>query len=762
MSSLIFFVYPDPMGSEENQFTPLGAGVNKLIFKQIKMGVDTNKINSGYRALLLAAKNNISSTEVLKVRRALDLAIEACGDKVTITGEPEILHALSVARIIAGEMGLGLTSIITALLHDSFSEIKLSQKELEKEFGKKVPEILEGFSRITGIDSMHSSFQAENFRKLLLSLADDVRVILIKLVERLEYMRNLQDAPEKERLPLASETYFLYAPLAHRLGFYNIKSEMEDLAVKYLEPEQYNFVEGRVKQTTASRNKLIREFSEPLKEVLVKSGLKFTIKSRTKSIHSIMLKMKEQGVEFEEVYDLFAVRLILDSEAANEKSDCWRAYSIVADMYQPNPSRLRDWISVPKSNGYESLHTTVIGPKGKWVEVQIRSARMDEIAEKGLAAHFKYKGIKGEGGLDNWLSKMREILESSENEENAFMDQVRSGLYTDEVFVFTPKGDLRQLPAGATLLDFAFDIHTDVGASCVGGKVNGRNVTIRYVLQNGDHVSVLRSKNQKPKQDWLSFVITTKARTKIKQVLNEEKTKAAADGKEILMRRLKNWKINYNDITIHKLLVSYNLKLAQDLYYLIATEKLDLLQIKEVLLKEESEEPQAVPPAIPEKETKETVDSQFSDFLIIEDRVEGLDYKLSKCCNPVFGDSIYGFVTISEGIKIHRTSCPNAQNMISRYPYRVIAARWAKSKSTPSFIASIKITGVDDVGMVNKIADVIAANKAVVRSFNYNMDDGIFEGMLNIMVPNSDVLHGIIRKIQGIKGILKASRSDNG
>jgi len=726
------------------------------------MGVDTNKINNGYRALLLAAKNNISPAEVPKVRRALDLAIKACGDKVTITGEPEILHALSVARIIAGEMGLGLTSIITALLHDSFGNLGITPKELEKEFGKKVPEILEGFSRITGIDSMNSSFQAENFRKLLLSLADDVRVILIKLVERLEYMRTLQNAPEKERLPLASETYFLYAPLAHRLGFYNIKSEMEDLAVKYLEPEQYNFVESRVRQTTASRNKLIREFSEPLKEMLVKQGFKFTIKSRTKSIHSIMLKMKKQGVEFEEVYDLFAVRLILESETANEKSDCWRAYSIVADMYQPNPSRLRDWISVPKSNGYESLHTTVVGPRGKWVEVQIRSARMDEIAEKGLAAHFKYKGIKGEGGLDNWLSKMREILESSDNEDNAFMDQVRSGLYTDEVFVFTPKGDLRQLPAGATLLDFAFDIHTDVGASCVGGKVNGRNVTIRYVLQNGDHVSVLRSKNQKPKQDWLSFVITTKARTKIKQVLNEEKTKAAADGKEILMRRLKNWKINYSDITIHKLLVKYNLKLAQDLYYLIATEKLDLLQIKEVLLKEESDEPQAIPPVIPEKETKEAVDSQFSDFLIIEDRVEGLDYKLSKCCNPVFGDSIYGFVTISEGIKIHRTSCPNAQNMMSRYPYRVIAARWAKSKSTPSFIASVKITGVDDVGMVNKIADVIAANKAVVRSFNYNMDDGIFEGMLNIMVPNSDVLHGIIRKIQGIKGILKASRSDNG
>jgi len=723
---------------------------------------DTQKINSGYRALLQSAKNTITSKDVVKIRRALDLAIEACDNKKTITGEQEILHALSVARIIAGEMGLGLTSVITALLHDSYNSLNLPPKGLEKEFGKEVVEILNGFSRISNIDSMQSSFQAENFRKLLLSLADDVRVILIKLVERLEYMRKLDMVQEKDRLPLASETYFLYAPLAHRLGFYNIKSEMEDLAVKYLEPEQYNFIDCRLKQTTASRNKLIRDFSVPLKEKLERQGFKFIIKNRTKSIHSILLKMKKQGVEFEEVYDLFAVRIIIDSTAENEKSDCWRVYSIVTDIYQPNPSRLRDWISIPKSNGYESLHTTVVGPRGKWVEVQIRSSRMDEIAEKGLAAHFKYKGIKGEGGLDTWLSKMREILESSEKEDNAFIDQVRSGLYTDEVFIFTPKGDLRQLPAGATVLDFAFDIHTEVGASCVGGKVNGKNVTIRYVLQNGDHVSIIRSKNQKPKQDWLSFVVTTKAKTKIRQVLNEEKTKAATEGKEILMRRLKNWKIIYGDAVIQKLISSFNLRTAQDLYYQIATEKIELLHIKNELLKDETTLPLVSPTIISEKETKEVFDSQYSDYLIIEDRVEGLDYKLSKCCNPVFGDRVFGFVTISEGIKIHRTSCPNAHNMMARYPYRVISARWSKSKNSPSFIAAIKITGVEDIGMVNKIADVIADNNAVVRSFNYNMADGMFEGTLNIMVPNSDVLQGIIRKIQGIKGILKTSRYDSG
>jgi GTP diphosphokinase / guanosine-3',5'-bis(diphosphate) 3'-diphosphatase len=646
------------------------------------MIADSQKVTSGYRALIQAARNNVAPEDIVKIKRAFDLAVEACGDKVTITGESAILHSLSVARVIAGEMGLGLTSIVTALLHDSYNNLNIQSKELEKEFGKKTVEILNGFSRITSIDSMQSSYQAENFRKLLLSLADDVRVILIKLVERLEYMRNLDLAPEKERVPLASETYFLYAPLAHRLGFYNIKSEMEDLSVRYLEPEQYNNVECHLKQTTASRNKLIRDFSVPLKEKLEKQGFKFTIKSRTKSIHSIMLKMKKQGVEFEEVYDLFAVRIIIDSDSENEKSDCWRAYSIVTDLYQPNPSRLRDWISVPKSNGYESLHTTVVGPRGKWVEVQIRSFRMDEIAEKGLAAHFKYKGIKGEGGLDTWLSKMRDILESSEKEDNTFMDQVRSGLYIDEVFVFTPKGDLRQLPAGATVLDFAFDIHTDIGASCVGGKVNGKNVTIKHVLQNGDHVSIIRSKNQRPKQDWLSFVVTTKAKTKIKQVLNEEKTKAAAEGKEILMRRLKNWKLAYGDTVITKLLNSYNLKTAQDLYYLISTEKIELLQIKEVLLKEESIESPFINTLYQEREIKETSDSQYSDYLIIEDRVEGLDYKLSKCCNPVFGDSVFGFVTILDGIKIHRKNCPNAHNMIDRYPYRIIAARWSKSKNS--------------------------------------------------------------------------------
>lgn len=720
--------------------------------------MEPKKINRAYRALLKRAGNTISSADYGKIRQALDLVIRACSNEGSMTGESEILHSISVASIIAGEMGLGLTSIITALLHDSYKKPEISREEVEKMFGTKVAEILEGFSRISGISSMQSSYQAENFRKLLLSLADDVRVILIKLVERLEFMRNLDNAPEKERLPFASETYFLYAPLAHRLGYYNIKTELEDLSVKYLEPEQYTFIENRLKQTTASRNKYIKEFCTPLIEKLEKQGFRFVVKSRTKSIHSIMLKMKRQGIEFDEVYDLFAIRIIVDSVPENEKSDCWRVYSIVTDLYQPNPSRLRDWISVPKSNGYESLHTTVIGPRGKWVEVQIRSTRMDEIAEKGIAAHFKYKGIRGEGGLDTWLSRMRQILESPEKEDKAFLDQVRSGLYTDEVFVFTPKGDLRQLPAGSTVLDFAFDIHTAVGSSCVGAKVNGKNVTIKYVLQNGDHVSILRSKNQKPKQDWLSFVVTSKAKAKIKQALNEEKARAAAEGKEILVRRLRNWKLNFSDTIIQKLLNKYRLKNAQDLYFSISAGKIEPLEIKEILLREKEveEEPHAI--VTHERETREEIESEYSDFIIIEDKVEGLDYRLAKCCNPVFGDPVFGFVTIAEGIKIHRTGCPNAPNLISRYPYRIVVAHWTKTKSSPSFVATIKITGFEEIGIVNWIADIISNYNVSIRSFNYNMEEGLFEGFLTIMVPNNDVLYGIIRKVQAIKGVLKVSR----
>ncbi|MBE0673592.1 MAG: bifunctional (p)ppGpp synthetase/guanosine-3',5'-bis(diphosphate) 3'-pyrophosphohydrolase, partial [Bacteroidales bacterium] len=436
-------------------------------------------------------------------------------------------------------------------------------------------------------------------------------------------------------------------------------------------------------------------------------------------------------------------------------------YSVVTDLYQPNPSRLRDWISVPKSNGYESLHTTVVGPRGKWVEVQIRSSRMDEVAEKGLAAHYRYKGLKGEkGGLEAWLTRMKELLESAGKEDDSFIDEVKSGLYSDEVFVFTPKGELRQLPAGATVLDFAFDIHTEVGSHCMGALVNGRNVTFRYVLKNGDYVSVLTSKNQKPTMGWLSIVVTGKAKTRIRQALNEERVLEAAKGREILTRRLKNWKINFSDTIVNRLLLKYNLKNAQDLYFKVSTEEIDLLDLKEFLLSaEEIAKPQEVSP-VQEKETIEKRERQYSDYLVIENKIEGIDYRLSKCCNPVYGDPVFGFVTISEGIKIHRTACPNAQNMLSRYPYRILPAKWTDSGQSPSFIASIKVSGAEDIGIVSRITDVIAAYKVTMRGFNYSINDGLFEGVIQVSVPNVNILYGLIKKIQSLKGVMRAIRSD--
>jgi len=723
-------------------------------------------IRNRYRALLRALDSPPSRADQARIRKAMEILIDCMSDKKTITGESGIEHAMSVARIMVSEMGLGVTSLVAALVHDCAGSLSSKPADLEKDFGKSAAGIIVGLGKIESIESVSSSYQADNFLKLVLSLADDIRVILIKLVERLEYMRKLEGAEPAKRLTVASESYFLYAPLAHRLGFYQLKSEMEDLAMKFLDTEAYTMIEEKIRQTTASRNKLIRDFSQPLKEVLDKQNFKYTIKSRTKSIHSIWNKMKNQGVDFEEVYDLFAIRIIIDARAGKEKSDCWQVYSIVADLYQPNPSRMRDWISIPKSNGYESLHTTVIGPRGKWVEVQIRTTRMNEIAEKGLAAHHRYKGVKGEGGLDEWLVHMRELLESNLDTDKSVYDNVKSGLYTDEVFVFTPKGDLKRLRQGSTVLDFAFEIHTQVGSTCVGGKVNGKNVPIRHVLSNGDRVSIITSKNQKPKQDWLSFTVGSKAKTRIRQALNDEKVKAAAEGRETLLRRLKNWKIDFNDALVRSLLAHYNLPSARELYYLVYSEKIDLLEIKDFIKAKEKEhmhpdskiqvetpQPEA-PPATPSEPGK------FGDYLVIENHVEGLDYRLSKCCNPVFGDKVFGFVTITEGIKIHRTNCPNAPFMMANYPYRVVMARWTSGEEGAAFQTAIRITGIDDHGMITRIHDVISSYRVSLRNFSYENRDGMFEGMIYIYVSNTNMLNGLIKKLQSIKGVIRASRFD--
>lgn len=674
-------------------------------------------------------------------------------------GESLPLYYMELARVTAAEIGLSMPAVISALL-SGVKEDSPGWQRIDELNDPSVKEVINGLARVTTLKGRDFTGQAENFRKLLLSLADDGRVILIALAERLLLIRRLDRLPDKQRLPVASETYFLFAPLAHRLGYYNIKSEMEDLSMKLMEPDEYNEIEAKLKQTTTSRNRLIKEFSAPVTEKLDSMGIKYELKSRTKSIHSIWQKMKRQGVAFEEVFDIFAIRIIIDTDAAHEKSSCWQVYSVVTDLYQPDPSRMRDWISVPKTNGYESLHTTVVTPAGKWVEVQIRTRRMDEIAEKGLAAHFRYKGLRGEGGLDAWMAQMREVLGTVEKEGTDFLGEIRPGLYSDEVFVFTPKGEVRQLPAGATLLDFAFDIHTEVGSRCVGGKVNGRNVQLKHKLSNGDHVSVITSVKQSPKRDWLSFVITHKARSKIRQALNEEKMKLAAEGKEMLTRRLKNWKIPYGDATVVKLLEEYGLKIAQDLYFSIAIGEIDLLEVKKVLLRTEEPAGEAAP-RIAEPQHSDDVGTIGTDYLVIEERVEGLDYKLAKCCNPVFGDRIFGFVTVLEGIKIHRATCPNAAFMLSTFPYRVLRARWTRLDASRGFLTSIRMTGVENLGIVTRISEILSEYRVSVKNFTYKMDNGLFEGRVDLLVPNVNILYGIIKKIQAVKGITRVTRVDS-
>lgn len=721
-------------------------------------------IKNNYRTLLRSAGGKFTRKEQQMIRKALDILNECCRGEVTITGETQAEHSLAVARIIVAELGLGITSVIGALLAECSGKLPYTDAELRAMFGSRISGVLNGLKEIEEAKKNTGSFRAENFLKLVLSLAEDIRVILIILGDRLEYLRKMEGASADEQTRIASESYFLYAPLAHRLGLYNIKSEMEDISMKYLEPEPYNEISEKLKQTTASRNRLIREFTAPIREILDKHNIKYSIKSRTKSIHSIWQKMKKQGVGFEEVFDLFAVRIIIDSGKDNEKSLCWQVYSLITDLYQPNPSRLRDWISVPKSSGYESLHTTVIGPKGKWLEVQIRTSRMDEIAEKGLAAHTRYKGVKGEDSFDEWLGEMRELLESPASAARGVMEDVSSGFATDEVFVFTPGGDLKKLRNGATLLDFAFAIHTEVGSACIGGKVNGKSVGLRHVLRNGDKVAVATSRNQKPKQDWLSFAITSKARSKIKNALDEELVKAAAEGKEILQRRLRNWKIEFNDSLIASLIQHYKVNNARELYNKIFNGTIELLNIKDVLLAEREEKvhdaagTEQKKESSPESDIENIVNQKFSEYLVIQDRIEGLDYKLSPCCKPVLGDRIFGFVTITEGIKIHRTSCPNARNMIEKYPYRIVMARWTAGEESAAFHTSIKISGVDDHAMITRIHEVISESGASLRNFTYENKDGSFEGMVQLFVPNTNMLKGIIRKLQGINGVLKANR----
>ncbi len=711
------------------------------------------EISRHYRGLLRDYHKHSGFHDQKRIRKALEYAIENSSGH-------HVLHVIQVARIIARDMGMGSSAVIGALLIPEAKAAKSDRNKIQKLFGDEVAGIVESLVNISGIDTSKTSLHIESFKKLILTLAGDIQVLLIIIADRLQLMRSMENSSKERQQKLASESFNLYASLAHRLGLYSIKSELEDISMMYLEPEQYSFISEKLANTTRKRNRFIREFIKPVKEKLDKLGVEYEVKGRLKSVHSIWNKMKVQEVEFEEVYDLFAIRIIIDSDQEHERALCWQVYSVITDLYTPNPNRLRDWISIPKANGYESLHTTVVTPKGRWVEVQIRSRRMNEYAEKGMAAHWMYKGSSPDKLMDKWLARMRDALEEPEADSKGLMDNVKLSLSPEEIFVFTPKGDLKRLSAGATLLDFAFEIHSDVGAKCTGGRVNHKNVTLKHKLKNGDMVEVMTSKNQRPKQDWLSFVVCSKSKNRIKISLNEEKQKTSEIGKEILKRRLRNWKISFDDHNVKKLLKHYGLKYARDLYYRISEEKIDLMELKAFLLKEEQPVAGTQPDDNKEKKTgsKTAKTSAQEDFLIIENKVENIDYKLSACCKPRPGDRIFGFVTIKDGIKVHRMDCPNARQMIRRYPYRVIQTKWTESASGFVLIYRLKVSGRDEMGLVNRITEIISQDKELnMQSVNFSSKDGSFSGEIVLLVRNNSYIEGLTRRLLSIKGVQKVS-----
>ncbi len=721
------------------------------------------KYRNAYNSLLddLKKRNEKGSFEFIE--KAFISLLNSRGDEVVKNKKDIILSVINAARIAVKDIGLGRTSVISMMLFHSIIDKSFDFKAIEKEYGKDVSLIVLGLANVSGIGEKTVSSQAENFRRLLLNLAKDVRVILIILAEQLELMRMMKFMNQEDKIRIASEASYLYAPLAHRLGLYLVKSEMEDLSLKYKDRETYDMIARKLDETMNSRKKFVEEFIKPIKEKLENHGFKFEIKGRPKSIHSIWNKMQKKEVEFEDIYDLFAIRIIIRSELKSEKADCWQVYSTVTDIYQPNPLRMRDWISVPKTNGYESLHTTVIGPDGRWVEVQIRTERMNEIAEKGVAAHWKYKGVEGEKGLEGWLNKIREILETPEPDAGDFIDDFKLSLYSKEIFVFTPKGDLKKFPANASVLDFAYDIHTEVGSTCIGAKVNGRVVPIRHKLQNGDRVEILTSKTQKPNLDWLNYIVTSKAQKKVRQVLSEEKVREAENGKETIKRRFKNWKIEYNDEAVRKLLKKFKLPNAQEFYYLVSINKIDMAEVKDTLNESEivvDEDKQAIENLEASKQV--STEDRYDQYLVIDEKVVNIDYKLAKCCNPIMGDNIFGFVTINEGIKIHRTNCPNAVQLIGKYGYRVVSARWSRKSTTSIFPVDLKISGEDQSGLLNGISEVLSKDMGVsIRSIKFDVEDGEFKGLLGLVVRDVNHLESLIRKLSSLKGVYQVNRLDS-
>ncbi len=719
-----------------------------------------------YRILMKSASDKMQKGDKERIRQAFELAIESHAGMRRKSGEPYIFHPIEVARIVSQEIGLGTTAVICALLHDTVEDTELTLEDIENAFDKDTAKIINGLTKISGVFDLNSSLQAENFRKLLLTLTDDIRVILIKLADRLHNMRTLGSMPRDKQLKIASETDFLYAPIAHRMGLYNVKSELEDLSMKYREPDMYKFIAKKLNETKRSRNRYINNFINPLKDLLGDKGLDFDIYGRSKSIHSIWTKMKKQGVSFDEVYDLFAIRIIVNSTDVKEKSDCWNVYSVISDLYRPNPKRLRDWISNPKSNGYEALHTTVVGPKGKWVEVQIRSKRMHEIAEKGIAAHWKYKegntsSTQADEGVDEWLASIQTLLNDKEQNALEMVNNFKMNLFSAEIFVFTPKGDLKRLKRDATALDFAYDVHSDIGNKCIGAKVNQKLVPLSYVLKTGDQIEILTSKKQTPSEDWLNFVVTGKAKSAIKKAVNEELRLVAEDGKQILERKLKQLKIHSSEENHWTITNYFKYTSPLDLYVAVANNKIkvgDLKNLEVVHGVVKAAKPKIVVKKDNFEETVAKTLSKNAELIIMGQSSDQLDYSFAPCCNPIPGDDVFGFITINDGIKIHRTNCPNSVQLMSKYSYRVVKTKWNNQRDV-AFLTGLKLNGIDSMGIISRVSEIITNNLHInMKSITFESKDGIYEGKIMLYVTDSEQLEIVIREMKDIEGLVSITR----
>jgi GTP diphosphokinase / guanosine-3',5'-bis(diphosphate) 3'-diphosphatase len=713
-----------------------------------------------YRDLLKCLKPKLKPGDKDLVRNAFEMATDAHKTMRRKSGEPYITHPIAVAKICVEEIGLGVRSTICALLHDTVEDTDITLDDIKREFGTEIARIVDGLTKIGNLTDQNASIQAENFKKILLTLTDDPRVIIIKLADRLHNMRTMDSMKREKQIKISSETVYVYAPLAHRMGLYNIKTEMEDLSMKYLEPDVYKEIAKKLNETKKERSKFINDFIKPIKDKLTKQEFQFEIYGRPKSIHSIWNKIKNKGVPFEEVYDLFAIRIILDSATDKEKEDCWKVYSVITDEYTPSTERLRDWISAPKSNGYEALHATVMSADGKWVEVQIRTRRMNEIAEKGLAAHFKYKeGNAQEDRFDQWFGKIREALAVPEQNSVELLQDFKSSFLAEEIYAFTPKGEVKMMPIGSSALDFAYAIHTRVGDTCIGVKVNHKLVPIGSKLRSGDQVEIITSNKQKPKEDWLEFVITSKARTKIKDSLKEEKRKVADEGKVIVQKKLESLGVQLNDQNVQELIGYYKQTSGLELYYQVAIKRIELKELKEFKVSGSYIEAPKPIKQIQEAEPKQQ-NKKDTELIIFGESSDKFQYSLANCCKPIPGDDVFGFISTGEGLKIHRLNCPNATRLLSQYAHRVIKTKWAKHKEV-AFLTGLRIVGMDDVGVINKITNIISGDlKINISGLSIESKDGLFEGNIKVFVHDKEQLEQLIVKLKSLSGIQSVQRID--